>query len=208
MTAKKLNHCQACWSLYLARFNFFLVYHLGYSIEKPNTLSGYSDYGDRFSDNANIVLLCPKLLAIHALKEVELEELKRNLLSKIWYSNRTGDQKEPVVKAVQELQQLFNQIVYSIEQSNINSLLHFRGKIYIPQNLNLRRCIVALCYDTKIVEHSRYQKTLELVFWNYWWSQIFRYIRQYISTCNLYLWTKQARSSPIGELYLLQILDK
>jgi len=38
--------------------------------------------------------------------------------------------------------------------------------------------------------------------------QILRYIGQYVSTCDLCLWTKPARSPPIGELHPLQILDK
>jgi len=33
MTAKKLNHRQAHWSLYLARFDFKLTHHLGRSME-------------------------------------------------------------------------------------------------------------------------------------------------------------------------------
>jgi len=34
-----------------------------------------------------------------------------------------------------------------------------------------------------------------------------RYIGQYVSTCDLYLWTKPWRHSPVGELQLLSIPD-
>jgi len=39
MIAKKLNHCQARWSLYLAHFDFKLAHHLGCSMGKLDMLS-------------------------------------------------------------------------------------------------------------------------------------------------------------------------
>ena len=39
MTAKKLNCHQARWSLYLAHFDFKLIYCLGCSMGRPDTLS-------------------------------------------------------------------------------------------------------------------------------------------------------------------------
>ena len=91
MTAKKLNCHQAYWFLYLVRFDFSLVHHLEHSMGKPDALSRYSDYRDRSSDNENIILLCPKLLAVCALEEIELKGLEKDLLSEIWYGNQTGD---------------------------------------------------------------------------------------------------------------------
>jgi len=64
MTAKKLNCCQACWSLYLACFNFKLIHHPGHSMGKPDALSRGLDYGKGASDNENMVLLRLELLAI------------------------------------------------------------------------------------------------------------------------------------------------
>jgi len=64
MTAKKLNRCQAHWSLYLARFNFKLVHHPGQSMGKPDALSRRLDHGKGTSDNEDVVLLRPELLAI------------------------------------------------------------------------------------------------------------------------------------------------
>jgi len=64
MTAKKLNHYQACWSLYLARFDFKLAHRPGRSMGKPDALSQRPDHGKGTSDNKDVVLLRPELLAI------------------------------------------------------------------------------------------------------------------------------------------------
>jgi len=57
MTAKKLNRRQACWSLYLVRFNFKLTHRPGCCMGKPNVLSQRLDHGKGASDNKDVVLL-------------------------------------------------------------------------------------------------------------------------------------------------------
>ena len=57
MMAKKLNCCQARWSLYLARFNFKLVHRLGCSMGKLDALSWKPDHGNGASNNKDMVLL-------------------------------------------------------------------------------------------------------------------------------------------------------
>jgi len=64
MTAKKLNHCQARWSLYLACFDFKLIHHPGRSMRKPDTLSQKLDHGKRASDNEDVVLLQLELIVV------------------------------------------------------------------------------------------------------------------------------------------------
>jgi hypothetical protein len=64
MTAKKLNRRQACWSLLLARFDFFMHHRPGKTMGKSNALSWRSDHGLGAKDNDNMVLLTPNFLAI------------------------------------------------------------------------------------------------------------------------------------------------
>jgi len=57
MMAKKLNRCQAHWSLHLARFDFLLHHRPRCTMGKPDTLSRRADHGNGASDNENVVLL-------------------------------------------------------------------------------------------------------------------------------------------------------
>jgi len=190
MMAKKLNRRQACWSLHLARFDFLLHHCLERTMGKPDALSRRADHRNGALDNKNIVLLQPEFLVVCALEGVELTGIEQKILSDIRKGNRNRDQEEPIAKAAQELRSSANKAVYSSEWSNIDGLLQFRGKIYVPRSPDLRRQIVALCHDTQIAGHPRCWKTLELVFQNYWWPQMSRYIGQYVSTYDLCLQTK------------------
>ena len=124
MTAKKLNHCQARWSLYLAHCP-------GHSIGKPDALSWRPDYGKGTSNNEDVILLWLELLAVWALKEVQLEGPEQDILREICQGNQKEDQKEPVAKAARELQQASSKTVYSTEWLEDEGVLWFRGKIYV-----------------------------------------------------------------------------
>jgi len=145
---------------------------------------------------------------VRALEGVELTSIEQKILSDIRKGNWNRDQEEPIAKAAQELRCSANGTVHSSKWSNIDSLLRFRGKIYVPQSSDLRKQIIALCHNTHIAGHPGHWKTLELVSRNYWWPQMSRYIGQYASTCDLYLRTKPWWHSSVGKLQPLSVPDK
>jgi len=87
---------------------------------------------------------------VHALEGVELTDIEQKILFDIRKGYRNRDQEEPIAKAAQELRSSANETVHSLKWSNIDGLLQFQGKIYIPWSLDLRKQIVALCHDTQI----------------------------------------------------------
>jgi len=143
---------------------------------KPDTLSWRPDHGKGTSDNENVVLLRPELLAVRALEGVQLEGPERDILREIRQGNQKGDQEEPVAKAARELRQASSKMVCSVEWLEDKGVLQFRGKIYVPRNTDLRRRVVSLCHNTKVAGHPGCWKMLELVSRNYWWPQMSRYI--------------------------------
>ena len=153
ITMRKLNHRQAWQFLYLVLFDFILCYYSEQSMGKPNTLFKRPNYSNRSLDNENIILLYPELLAIQALKGVQLVRAELSILAKVWKGNHFRDLKEPVVKAALKLQQSTNRMVHFLKWLNIDGLLYFREKIYILQTLDLCRKIIALCHDTKIARY-------------------------------------------------------
>ena len=205
MAAKNLNHWQACWSLYLAHFDFALHHRPGKSMGKPDTLSHRAVHGTGVGDNTDIVLLSPKLFAIRALEGVEVVGAEVGILQDI----RTGVTRvigeEPVAQAVKAMHSSKAKSLRLAEWAERDGLLYYRGQIYVPRTSNLRHHIVSLCHDTRVAGHAGHFKTLELVAQNYWWPHMSWYVGSYVSTCDLCLRTKVHHRQPYGELTPLAI---
>jgi len=106
---------------------------------KPDALSRRPDHGKGASDNKDVVLLRPELIAVWALKGLHLEGPERDMLKEIRQRNQRGEQEEPVAKAARELWQASSKTVRSAEWSEEDRVLQFRGKIYVSWNSDLRR---------------------------------------------------------------------
>jgi hypothetical protein len=158
---------------------------------KPDALSRQADHGFRQGDNDNLMLLTPELFHIHTLAGVRLEGDERNILQEVRRSLKDTVQEESVVKAARELRKDKSRGTFkSAEWSESDGLLMFHGKIYVPNDRDLRRRIVEQHHDMRIAGHAGRFKTLELVSHNYWWPQMSRYIGIYVKHCDLCNQTK------------------
>jgi hypothetical protein len=153
---------------------------------KPDTVSRQADHGFGKGDNNNLTLLAPELFQIHVLAGARLEGEERNILQEVRRSLKDDVQEESVVKAARELRKDKSRgTVKSAEWSKSDGLLMFHGKIYVPNDRELRRCIIEQHHDTCIARHAGRFKTLELISRNYWWPQMSHYIGIYVKTCDL-----------------------
>jgi hypothetical protein len=114
------------------------------------------------------MLLAPELFRIHALAGTRLEGEERNILHEVQRSLKDGVQEEAVAKAARELwKDKGRDTVKSAEWSESDGLLMFHGKIYVPNDRDLRCHIIEQHHDTRIARHAGCFKTLELVARNY-----------------------------------------
>jgi len=129
-----------------------------------------------------------------------VEGQERELLKLIRRETQDSKLEDAVGKAAKTLKSTSAKSIRSSKWSEIDGILYFWGKIYVPPTSDIRRKIIALCHDSLIAGHPGRWKTLELVSRNYWWPQMSRYIGQYTSTCDRCLRTKVQRQLPTGYL--------
>ena len=72
---------------------------------KPDALSRRSDHGAGADDNSNVVLLTPKLFAVHALEGLQFTGPEQDILRDIQQGTKQPKE-EPIARAAQELQKL------------------------------------------------------------------------------------------------------
>ena len=116
-----------------------------------------------------------------------------------------GDIEDKVVKAVVALKDRKSKTLQSAEWDLRDGLIFHRGRIYVPEDPELRRKIVEQHHDSWIAGHAGRWKTHELVARSYWWLHMSWYIGTYCRTCDLCLRTKASRHAPLGELRPLAI---
>ena len=92
--------------------------------------------------------------AVHTLEVLEVIGEEWDILKDIRKGTESGEKEEAVAKVAKELQKLTEHSVHSAKWALMDRLLHFCGKVYVPNTSDLRYCIISLCHDFKIAGHS------------------------------------------------------
>ena len=94
-----------------------------------------------------------------------------------------------------------------VDWNTEQGLLLYKGKVYVPNNEELRTDIVRIHHDLPPAGHPGQWKTLELVSRNYWWPKMTKFIKDYVETCDTCRRTKPGRGKPFGLLQPNEIPD-
>src|SRR5271170_2901380 len=114
-----------------------------------------------------------------------------------------------VAEALAKLQKLGPRTLRKgIEEWNAeDGLTLFRGRVYVPKDVSVRRDIVKLHHDSLAAGHPGRWKTLELVSRNYWWPGMSKFVHDYVDGCDTCARTKTFPKRPTGPLKPNEVPD-
>ena len=200
-TAQHLTRRQARWALYLSRFDFVITHKAGKSNGRADALSRRVDLQvNDEDDNLDQVVLKPSQFKVAANQRGHAAVIPDTaILRRI----RTCSDKDQIVaEALEKIQDLGPPRLQRdfTEWNAEQGLLLFRGCIYVPKDVTLRRDIVQMHHDAPAAGHPGRAKTLELVSRNYWWPGMTKFINDYVDTCDVCNRTKTFPAKPQGPL--------
>ncbi|QRV80898.1 Retrotransposable element Tf2 protein [Ceratobasidium sp. AG-Ba] len=176
--AKVWNRRHARWYLLLASFNYQIVYRPGKMSEKPDALSRRHDHGD-IPVEPQIMIAPDKFIGFMAdisssfLDEVREAQKEDETIRVLWESVSNKEELPPSVR--KEFRR------YDIK----NGILEYDGKIYIPDDRDLRLEILQRFHDSPIAGHQGHARTLELISREYYWPGIKAQVNRYVDTCEI-----------------------
>ena len=180
-TAQNLTRRQARWALLLADFNFVLVHKPGTTNTRADPLSRLPTHKvlDSEDNRDQIVLKLEQFKIAAATALADPSPLEQHIRD-------CTEREQEVVQALKTLQskgprRMVNGILEWEEQ---DGLLYYRGKLYIPDNKELRNELIKLCHDTPTTGHPGKHATLELVSLHYWWPRMASWVEKYVLKCD------------------------
>ena len=95
---------------------------------------------------------------------------------------RQSDQyDDPVVKALKALD--VGELC-SDEWMHVEGVVLYQGRVYVPDNPQLRHDLVHAHHSAAVAGHPGQWKMLELVSQNYWWPGLSRYVAKFVAGCD------------------------
>ena len=178
--AKKLNRRQARWSLYLSEFDIKLVHLPGHKMVQSDALSRRSDLcPEEDTDNEDVIML-PDNMFINLI-DTDLQE--RIAVSEDLDGNATEALKLLLEKAPTAMTTGLDD--WELKETNGRNVLFYKGKNYIPRNMELRRDIVKTFHDHETAGHPGEIGTYNAVRQHYWWPGLRTFVKNYVQGCGI-----------------------
>jgi hypothetical protein len=187
MTTKILNRRQARWAEMLAEYNFIVVPIPG----KKNPADGPSrrpDYSYGMEPPSGTVFPLQRfLVAAISSSTTPVDSLRRRII-------QTLNDDSLARKYRTES---------SLPWSWDDKLLLYNNLVYVPESLRLE--IIRSHHDDPLAGHPGIERTHELVSRNYYFPGMRKFIKSYVTSCDLCARAKPSRHMPHGELAPLPV---
>jgi RNase H-like domain found in reverse transcriptase/Integrase zinc binding domain len=178
--AKKLNRRQARWSLYLSEFDLKLVHLPGHKMVQSDALSRRPDLcPEEDTDNENIVML-PHNMFVNLIDT----DLRERIASS---DDLDGNAAEALKPLLEKGPTTMTTGLEDWELKNLNgrNVLFYKGKNYIPKNMELRRDIVKTFHNHETAGHPGEMGTYNAVRQHYWWPGLRTFVKNYVQGCGI-----------------------
>jgi hypothetical protein len=221
-----LNRRQGRWAQELAGYDFKIFYPPGSANCKPDALSRHLEYcpkigGGRAKGNDNQPIhriLRPdqwvpaegEAVHVTAMKSrgerIVISSAKLRVIPVVKF---TSELLEAVVSATHNdaaWQEEFVQAregYHTPDTSFENEALYYKGRMWIPDDLQLKQDILEAQLGSKVAGHMGQDKTIELVRRSFFWPEMDIFIEDYIRSCPEYQTNKAARHARYGLQQLL-----
>eukprot|EP00833_Pecoramyces_ruminatium_P006384 jgi/Orpsp1_1/1180416/evm.model.c7180000073352.1 len=197
---EKMTQRLVRWSLFLAEFNFVIVYRSGSANGKPDALSRRPDYLENFNDSKDTptsVFRPENFCAIVVENNFLLDKIISVCKDDKFYFD-----------VCKYLETQIPPIPHSqIENFKIqDGVLLFNERIYVPQDCRLD--VLKICHDSPSAGHFGIKKTTSLVVRDFWWPYLSKDVKEYIRSCDTCCRSKDSRHKPYGFLSPLEISER
>ena len=90
---------------------------------------------------------------------------------------------------------------------NHNGIPYHNKQVYVPDLLEIKCQILCLYHNSLIAGHLGQMGMLELIRWVYWWKDMTKYVRDYVTGCHTCGRNKHSNWQPKGTMQPLPTLE-
>ncbi|MBW0566935.1 hypothetical protein O181_106650, partial [Austropuccinia psidii MF-1] len=206
MSSKVLTCHQARWAEFLSEFHFSITYRPGRLATLLDALSRrhnvYPERGEDFisKNPMSFQQLIKQDEAqpsrYFAVKVESFSNLIDSIQKALWQDSKYRS-------ILQELGKGESIQDYSLDSSS--QLLLFKDWVVVPNDPTIQLSILQKCHDSPLAGQPGQEKTLKLVKWDFHWSGMTQFIKDYVSYCQQCSRNKNIHHKKFGILKTLTI---
>ncbi|MBW0504978.1 hypothetical protein O181_044693 [Austropuccinia psidii MF-1] len=183
MSSKVLTHCQARWAEFLSEFHFSITYCPGHLATLPDALSNWHNiYLERGED----FIRKNPMNSQQLIKQEEVQPSRYFAVKVESFSNsidsiqKTLWQDSQYRSILQVLGKGKSVQYYSLDSSS--QLPLFKDRVVVPNDPTIQLRIPQKHHDSPLAGHPGQEKTLKFVKWDFHWSAMTQFIKDYVSS--------------------------